>query len=116
MAMPDGNTSAERLRDRSESDAESLHDIYGERVIEDVIDHFFSGKTICRLNVRDFMPELDGDDIETLIFGGEERADDVRERIIDQTAESIRKWCESAGADYVAEKVCEWAKDDADGV
>lgn len=116
MSMPDGNTAAERIRDLSESAAESLHDIYGERVIQDVIDQFFSGKTIWRLNVRDFMPELDGDDIETLIFGGEERADDVRESIIDQTAEAIRNWCDGAGADYIAEKVREWAKDDADGV
>lgn len=112
--MPDSNSAAERIRDRSESSAESLHDIYGERVIQDVIDSLEDGKKVCGKTIHYFMPELDADDCAVLVYSDDDHAYDAKERIKKQTERAIRDWCDNDGADYIAEKVREWAQDDAD--
>ena len=114
MKMPCSNTTAERQHDRSESDAESLHDSYGERVIQDVVDRLEDGHKVCGNTIHDFMPELAIDDCASLVYSDSDYTETVKDRIKLQTRRAIRDWCDNAGADYVAEKVREWAQDDAD--
>lgn len=106
--MIDSNTVLERQRDRSQARAESLHDMYGERVIQDVIETLQSGKKVCGLYWEDHaegvvtlaelcaLLNLHGDTLTG-------RKDTLRERV----EESIRSWCEGPGASYVAELVRE---------